>query len=152
VRVLAENPYSFRRRWARANLDTKWLSLWDVVYPVVGGLVTTASTWGYAGGRIDDLAVPLALGLIAGTGVFLLKNGLEFTWNLAIAGYKNEIEDLKNSTVRVKPAVRFDAPFRIEDPAMKGKSVLYRIPIYYESHEDQIQAEAHFTPLIEGRA
>lgn len=148
--MLVGDPFSLRRRWARAKVDTEWLSVWDVGYAVTTGVVTTLAAWGYSGGRIEDIAVPLVLGLIAGTGMFLLKNGLEFAWHFAVAGYKNEIDDLKNPALSVKPAVRFDAPFRIEDPTMNGRSVLYRIPIHYESIEDQIGAEAHFSPRIQG--
>jgi hypothetical protein len=103
--TVAAQPRSFRRRWERARLDTEWLSVSSDVAPsAIAGVITTLVTWGIVGGRIEDLAIPLAAGLIAATLFLLLKNSIEFVWNFAVAGYKNEVDDLRVELARPKGA------------------------------------------------
>ena len=44
--------------------------------------------------------MPLAAGLIAATLFLLLKNSIEFVWNFAVAGYKNDVDDLRAELAR----------------------------------------------------
>ncbi len=100
-KTVAAQARSFRRRWGRARSDTKWLSVSSDVAPsAIAGVITTFVTWGVVGGRIEDLAMPLAAGLIAATLFLLLKNSIEFVWNFAVAGYKNDVDDLRAELAR----------------------------------------------------
>jgi hypothetical protein len=149
-------PRTPQRRWERAVSDTHWFKLRTDILPslAVGVFTGLGATWISSrdrGFQVSEVWIPVVFGIAGLLVYFAISNGLEFAWHYAVAGYKNEIDDLKNPALRVKRAVRFDAPFQIEDPAMKGKSILYRIPIYYESIEDQVGAEAHFSPRIQGQ-
>lgn len=90
-------PNSFRRRWVRAQADTHWLALrTDIVPAVLAGAATFIVTWGSVGIRPSEVGLPILASLVVVIVYFVVSNTAEFIWHFAVAGYKNEIDDLRS--------------------------------------------------------
>ena|SRR5438067_3190618 len=99
----SRSPNSFRRRWARARADTRWLELrTDIVPAVLAGLVTFGVSFGLLGSS-GDFGLPILLSALVVIVYFVVINSAEFVWHFAVAGYKNEISDLRNGAAAVRP-------------------------------------------------
>jgi hypothetical protein len=95
--MASDRPFSFRRRWARAGADTHWLELrTDIVPSVLAGVATFIVTWGSVGVRPGEIGLPILASIVVVIVYFLLSNTAEFVWHFAVAGYKNQIEDLRS--------------------------------------------------------
>ncbi len=96
----AHGPYSFRRRWHRAGTDTHWLALrTDIIPTILAGAATFVVTWGSAGLRPSDVGLPILASLVVVLIYFALSNTIEFVWHFAVAGYKNQIDDLRTQSL-----------------------------------------------------
>jgi len=77
-------------------VDTHWLELkTDIIPTGIAGVATFLVTWGFSGANPSEFGLPILAGLIAVIVYFVLANSAEFIWHFAVAGYRNEIDDLR---------------------------------------------------------
>jgi hypothetical protein len=67
----------------------------DIIPTGIAGVATFLVTWGFNGANPSEIGLPILAGLIAVIVYFVLANSTEFIWHFVVAGYRNEIDDLR---------------------------------------------------------
>lgn len=93
------DPYSFAPRWRRAVDQVHWFDVRsDLIPAVVIGVATVIAqiVWASMNKPSLDAAgarFAIVCGLAALVAYFLVENGIELLWRLAVAGHRNALDD-----------------------------------------------------------